>query len=405
MAPLLANMEEDLVSHRTPLSASFTSGVSYHRVGGVPLEVSRDLEKAVKEGQLLEVIAIARKVVEMASRATVSLAVTGDSGNGMSSFVNALRGIGHEDAASAPTGVVRTTLTPARYTSPSFPEVFLWDLPGMGASDQSLEHYLRELQHSQYDLFLLIASEQFSLHHVRLAKTIQGMGKRFYVIWTKVDRDLSTTPLSRGLLLRNIQENILETLQKEGVHKPPIFLVSSLDPDLHDFPDLRKKLRIDIFNIRCSGPLEAMSCACKETINEKVASLKTRVLQNCPEDTLGSCGADDQEQYLRVYRGCFGIDDDSLLQVAWSTGRVVSEYRTLLRSQDLCGLRRADCRLRLATCSVMKMLLRLLRWVPWLGPRAVRWFARVTHKRMLHLVAQDTKGILKKILEDSTCPA
>ncbi|XP_005376106.1 PREDICTED: immunity-related GTPase family M protein isoform X2 [Chinchilla lanigera] len=402
VAPLLPAMAED---HRTPLSASFTSVASYQRGYSVPPEVSRRLEKALREGKLLEVSSVARETVETVSRAQVSVAVTGDSGNGMSSFINALREIGHEETASAPTGVVRTTLTPARYTSPRFPDVSLWDLPGMGASGQSLDHYLGELQFGQYDLFLIIASEQFSAHHVRLAKAVQQCGKRFYVIWTKVDRDLSTTPLSKVLLLQTIQENILECLRKEGVRDPPIFLVSSLDPSLHDFPALRRKLKVDISSIRCCGPLKALSSICEEVINEKAASLKAKVSRRYLQDALGVGDAEDLEQCLRAYRLRFGVDDESLQQVAWSTGSVVSEYRTILPSRDWHGLRRADWKLRLSTCSVATALLCLLPWVPCCGRRMARWLVRVTHRRMLHLVAQDTKAILRKILDDSTCPA
>ncbi|KAM6150850.1 LOW QUALITY PROTEIN: immunity-related GTPase family M protein [Erethizon dorsatum] len=402
VAPLLANVAEDVASHRTPLSASFASVVSYHGLRRLT-EVSRSLEKALREGKLLEVASVARETVETVSRAQVSIAVAGDSGNGMSSFVNALREVEHEETASAPTGVVRNA-DATRYASPRFPDVSLWDLPGMGASGQSLNSYPGELRFSKYNPFIISASEQFSTNHVRLAKTIQGLGKRVCVIRTKVDRDLSTAPLSKVVLLQNI-ENILESLRKEGVHEPPIFLVSSLDPSLHDFPPLRRKLKIDISNIRCCGPLEALFRICEETINEKVASLKAKVSQKYLQDTLGIGDADDLEQCLRAYRLCFGVDGESLQQVAWSMARVVFEYRTILKSHDLRGLRRADWGLRLMTCLVATALLRLLPWVPCFSRHTARCFARMTHRCLLHLVAQDTKTILRKILDNSACPA
>ncbi|XP_012920438.1 immunity-related GTPase family M protein isoform X2 [Heterocephalus glaber] len=398
-------MTEDLMSHHTPLSTSFASVASYHASCSVSPEASRKLEKAVREGKLLEAVAVVRETVETVSRLPVSIAVAGDSGSGVSSFINALRETGHEEKASAPTGVVRTTLTPARYTSPRFPNVSLWDLPGMGASGQSLDSYLGELQFGQYDLFIIIASEQFSLNHVRLAKAIESVGKRFYAIWTKVDRDLSTTLLSKALLLQSIQENILDSLRKEGICDPPIFLVSSLDPSLHDFPTLRRKLQIDISNIRCCGPLQALFHICEVTVNEKVTSLKARVSSKCLQDAPGVLHAEDLEQCLKAYRLHFGVDDESLKQVAWSTGRVVSEYRDTLKSWCFPELCRADWRLRLVTCSVAKAFLRLLGWIPCCGSRAVCFFVCMIHSCILHLVGQDTKAILRKILDDSKCPA
>uniref|UniRef100_A0A8C0WSZ2 IRG-type G domain-containing protein n=1 Tax=Castor canadensis TaxID=51338 RepID=A0A8C0WSZ2_CASCN len=180
--------------------------------------VIRNIERALQNGKLLEVIPVTRAVMERVSRTPVSIAVTGDSGNGMSSFVNALRDIGHEEETSAPTGVVRTTQTRACYSSSLFPNVVLWDLPGMGATTQSFENYLDEMQFSQYDLFIIIASEQFSMNHVKLAKTLKGMGKRFYVVWTKLDRDLSTSVLSHTQTRKNIRENVQENLQRICKH-------------------------------------------------------------------------------------------------------------------------------------------------------------------------------------------
>ncbi|XP_057346612.1 immunity-related GTPase family M protein-like [Manis pentadactyla] len=177
--------------------------------------------KALEEGKLLEVVSVVRETLEAACSAKVSVAVIGDSCNGVSSFVNVLRGLGHEEETSAPTGVVRTTQIPTSYSSSRLPNVMLWDRPGMGAAAQSLENHLGEMPFSQYDLFIITASEQFSMNHVKLAKTIQGLGKRFSIVWTKLDRDLSTSVLSEDQLLQNIWGNIWENLQKEGYVNPP----------------------------------------------------------------------------------------------------------------------------------------------------------------------------------------
>ncbi|XP_037673683.1 immunity-related GTPase family M protein 1-like [Choloepus didactylus] len=201
-------------------------------------------------------VSLVRETVRTASCTPVDIAVTGDSGNGMSSFINTLRGIGHEEEAAAPTGVVRTTLTRASYSSSHFPNVLLWDLPGTGATTQSLENYQQEMQFSLCDLFIIITSEEFSMNHVRLAKAVEHMGKKFYVVWTKLDRDLHTSALREGELQQNIQGNILENLQKERVCEPRIFLVSSLDPSLYDFPKLQNTLQKDFTNLRCHGPLQ-----------------------------------------------------------------------------------------------------------------------------------------------------
>ena len=137
----MANYLKRLIS---PWSKSMTAGESlYSSQNSSSPEVIEDIGKAVTEGNLQKVIGIVKDEIQSKSRYRVKIAVTGDSGNGMSSFINALRFIGHEEEDSAPTGVVRTTKKPACYSSDShFPYVVLWDLPGLGATAQSVESYL-----------------------------------------------------------------------------------------------------------------------------------------------------------------------------------------------------------------------------------------------------------------------
>jgi immunity-related GTPase family M protein len=399
------------------LSTSFPSTASYHTGWSIlPEEVIRNIERALQNGKLLEVIPVTRAVMERVSRTPVSIAVTGDSGNGMSSFVNALRDIGHEEETSAPTGVVRTTQTRACYSSSLFPNVVLWDLPGMGATTQSFENYLDEMQFSQYDLFIIIASEQFSMNHVKLAKTLKGMGKRFYVVWTKLDRDLSTSVLSHTQTRKNIRENVQENLQWEGLRDPSLFLVSNLDPLLHDFPKLRDTLQKDLSNIRYHAPLEALSQICENIVNDKVTDLKERIAKERFQDFLDIRDVDDLREVLEAYRLCFGIDDQSLHQVAHCMGKMAIEYRAITKSQDLRSLCSRDWKLKIMTCLIMTIIPRLRSCASclcrpitcclrYMSRPVIRCIRRMTHRRILELIAEDTKTVLKKILEDSTIPA
>ncbi|XP_069849909.1 immunity-related GTPase family M protein-like isoform X2 [Dipodomys merriami] len=402
--PLLTNVVEDPMSHDTPSSISFHAAMSYHTGWSrLPEEVSRNIERALKEGKLPEVVPVVRETMERVSRTPVSIAVTGDSGNGMSSFINAVRIIGLEETL-APTGVVRTTQTRAGYSSSRFPNVVLWDLPGLGVTAQNMENYVDEMQFSQYDFFLIIASEQFSTNHVKLARIIQEMGKKFYVVWTKLDRDLSTSVLSDTRLLQTIRENIRKNLQKKGVHVPPIFLVSNFDPLLYDFPKLRDTLKIDLSNIRCSGPLDILSHFCEEIINDKVTSLKRRVAKESLKNSLGIKDADDLGEVLEAYHLLFGVNGESLRQVAKSMGKEVTEYMAIMKSQDLHTLCGRDWKLKSMTCLVTSVLLSPFWYIPFLGGPVIRFFRHMRCRRILELVAQDTKTILKKILEDSIIP-
>ncbi|XP_013202471.1 immunity-related GTPase family M protein 1-like isoform X1 [Microtus ochrogaster] len=400
--PLLPNMAE---TPYAPLKSSFAR--SYQAGDSILHELNRTLERALKEGKLLDVARVIKQTVETLSQMPVHIMVTGNSGNGMSSFINALRIIGHEEDDSAPTGVVRTTQTRAKYSSSHFPSVILWDLPGLGATAQTIDNYREEMEFSMYDIFIIIASEQFSSNHVNLAKVIQEMGKRFYIVWTKLDRDLRPHAHSETQLIQNIRVNIQKELQKERVNVPPIFLVSNLDPLLYDFPMLRDTLHKDLSNIRCYGPLSTLSSTFEKIIDDRVASLRERIDEGCSEHPLSVRDDEDMRECLKAYRLKFGVDDESLEQVAQSMGTVVQEFKADMKSQTLYTLRRGDWRLRLMTCAFVNGFFHVLKYLLCFSccvRCCVRCFRHMKYKRILLSVAQDTKTILEKILKDSISP-
>ncbi|XP_030672343.1 immunity-related GTPase family M protein isoform X1 [Nomascus leucogenys] len=172
-----------------------------------------NVEKASADENLPEVISAIKETLKIVSKTPVNITMAGDSDNGMSTFISALRNTGHEGKASLPTGLVKATQRCASYFSSHFSNVVLWDLPDTGSATKTLENYLMEMQFNQY-AFIMVASAQFSMNHVMLAKTTEDMGKKFYVVWTKLDMDLSTGALPEVQLLQ-IRENVLENLQKK----------------------------------------------------------------------------------------------------------------------------------------------------------------------------------------------
>lgn len=118
------------------------------------------------------------------------IAVTGESGSGKSSFVNAFRGLGDEERQSPKTGLVETTMEPTPYPHPKYPNVIIWDLPGIGTLRFKAEDYLDEVKFERYDFFIIIASERFKSSSVKLAKQIGKMGKQFYFVRSKIDDNI-----------------------------------------------------------------------------------------------------------------------------------------------------------------------------------------------------------------------
>nr|XP_048293732.1 immunity-related GTPase family M protein 1-like [Myodes glareolus]XP_048293733.1 immunity-related GTPase family M protein 1-like [Myodes glareolus] len=294
----------------------------------------KNFEIAVDKGNWVEFISIVKQIKQNPPRPTVKIAVTGDSGNGMSSFINALREIGHEEEDSAPIGVVRTTQKPVLYSSSKFPNVDLWDLPGTGVTSQSMEDYLEEMGFDKYDLIIIIASEQFSSNHVKLAKAMQSMRRRFYVVWTKLDRDLSIGGLPEPQLRENIHKNIQENLQKEGVEEPPIFLVSNVSPSFDGFQKLRDTLRRDLTIIMYDSLLGTLFQICKEIISKKVEFIKGIIKEDNLQERFEISDPNSLAECQKVFQEHFGVDNKSLRRVARIMSQSDTYFTDGMQSQD-----------------------------------------------------------------------
>ena len=120
----------------------------------------------------------------------LNIGITGESGSGKSTFVNAFRGIDNMDERAAPTGSVETTMEVTSYPHPNYPYVILWDLSGIGTTNFPAEKYLELVGFEKFDFFIIISDTRFRENDVKLAKEIQKMGKKFYFVRSKIDHNL-----------------------------------------------------------------------------------------------------------------------------------------------------------------------------------------------------------------------
>uniref|UniRef100_A0A8C5PVZ0 IRG-type G domain-containing protein n=1 Tax=Leptobrachium leishanense TaxID=445787 RepID=A0A8C5PVZ0_9ANUR len=172
---------------------------------------------------------------------TLDIAITGESGAGKSTFINALLGVSQDDEDDAETGVTETTTEPKAYKHPQDQTVTYWDLPGLGTPSIKSQQYYEKVHFEKYDFFIIIASERFKESHIDLAKRIQAMKKRFYFVWSKIDQDLSNAKRSKPSVYN--EETILQTIRNDVVQKlkdgwagnPLVFLISSFNLNLYDF--------------------------------------------------------------------------------------------------------------------------------------------------------------------------
>lgn len=150
------------------------------------------IKDALQKNNLTLAATKIKEYLQKAANTPLNIGITGESGSGKSSFVNAFRGVDQwDEQQAAPTGCVETTMDVKAYSHPSYPNVTLWDLPGIGTTRFPADRYLQHVKFERFDFFIIISDTRFRENDVKLAKEIQKMGKRFYFVRSKIDNDIN----------------------------------------------------------------------------------------------------------------------------------------------------------------------------------------------------------------------
>ncbi|KAK7124548.1 hypothetical protein R3I94_018802 [Phoxinus phoxinus] len=180
----------------------------------------------------------------------LNIGVTGESGSGKSTFVNALRGLGDEEEGSAETGPVETTIESKDYLHPKYKNVKVWDLPGIGTPNFKADEYLKLVQLERYDFFIIITSDRFRKCHTQLAKEIKRMGKKFYFVRSKIDSCINAEKRKKNFdqkkTLDTIRGDYENDLRKIGIEDPVVFLISGWEIGKYDFNLLQERMEKEL---------------------------------------------------------------------------------------------------------------------------------------------------------------
>jgi len=169
-----------------------------------------DIKESIDTQDLPSAINTIKKYLDKQELEELNIGITGESGSGKSSFVNAFRGLGDEDEGSAKTGVVETTMEPEVYLHPKYNNVKVWDLPGIGTPNFKANEYLKLVNIERYDVFIIIAADRFRESHAQLAEEIIGMGKKFYFVRSKIDCSIAAEKRKANFDEKNTLRSIRE---------------------------------------------------------------------------------------------------------------------------------------------------------------------------------------------------
>ncbi|KAL8219549.1 UNVERIFIED_CONTAM: hypothetical protein K2H54_026871 [Gekko kuhli] len=331
------------------------------------------------------------KDLDLVENTTLDIAITGMTGAGKSSFVNALRGM------------------------PDYGE-------GIGTPQFDPKEYLKNENFEKYDFFIIVASNRFTTMDAHLACEIQKMGKKFYYVRTKVDVSLNSErrkpDFNEEKCLEEIRTYCRENLtQAIGESVPVVFLISRWDLQMYDFPLLQKTLENDLDGLKRAVLIAAMPAFSKEVLEKKRATMDALIwktaLVSCAIGAIPLpglslvCDIGILVRTMRYFCKVFGLDKDSLCRLANQVGKSVDELRSAIKKSPTASQVTKEFVIGLLTksllCGTVMAVEFVLDFVPVLGSLTGGGLSFATTfyilKSFLHDVEEDAENVRAKAAE------
>ncbi|CAF2893589.1 unnamed protein product [Rotaria sp. Silwood2] len=214
---------------------------------------------------------------------SLNIAVTGKSGAGKSSFINAIREVKPNSPLAAKTGSTETTKEIKDYPHPQHKNLTFWDLPGVGTENFPRDRYLELIGFERFDAMIIICSERFTENDSWLAEQMIQMRKPFFFLRSKIDQDIkndeedSPPPFDERTVLQKIRADCLEQLPQCS-HQRKVYLVSGRQKNLHrwDMDDFMRDLCQAYPELKRESFVFSMSAHCRAAVRLKVEYLRRR---------------------------------------------------------------------------------------------------------------------------------
>jgi len=170
--------------------------------------------------------------------AKVKIAITGQSGNGKSSIINALF-----EKKMAEVGSTETTMEIKSYIHNG---TELFDLPGCGTPNFPKDNYVDKCELRTYDAAIIVTANRFLENDLWLIEEMSRLGKPVYVVRSKMDEAVRNEKRDNNLTEQDVFQKVLLDLEVnlKSVPVKGIYLISSVERNKWDF----NKLFEDIAN-------------------------------------------------------------------------------------------------------------------------------------------------------------
>ena len=286
-----------------------------------------ELEKHAKSGKLDDIKNFMDQKLRQWREVPIDVAITGNSGTGKSSFINAILGLSADDEGAASVGVTETTMEIKSYKHPKNAKLMLWDLPGAGTPNFPLEGYEEKVDLWRFDFYIIIATTRFSENDMIITKKIEAKGKKFFFVRSKIDesvrcekRDRPKT-FSEENVIHRIRQDCMTNLKKAGIESANIYLISSHFHRKWDFPNLCG----DLLKTCPSLIREAMTLSFLALSNELIIKKREVLLQRAMSVSMlatidlrrsyfqtPGINIETLVEEIKFYKEQFGLDETSV---------------------------------------------------------------------------------------------
>ena len=254
----------------------------------------------------------------------VKLAVTGKSGVGKSSFINAIRNLKPGDAGFATTSCSGSTTEKVTvYKYPGNPKITLHDLPGFGTIKLPTNEYEKTMELHKYN-YILIFVGNIEENDLEIAKKLKEMDIPFCFVRSKIDLDILSSKNdgeSENDAVEKIISKSLVILEYAGFNKAKFFVISNHNRKIYQFNDLVSYIQRNVPELKYDAVMFSLLREfTDDIINNKYLLLKDRLFKVVlasaliySTDRLFNTNLIVQE--LLLYHNTFGFEQQSVKDI------------------------------------------------------------------------------------------